>query len=246
MQDRDDPWRSAGTHTRAEVREIFARHAASAPSTEPDAERFDPLPAFLLLPRRGWRALSPRGRIVLAALVVAGLTALALAWPTVERDKRIGAEERARELAASRAATRQALIEDQRPRRAELSAKAKARIAAAGGLESAAAAAIAGAALERGISRDVRGRIQAGTLDGPLLETTCDPVRARSATGASYNCFALRTEHEVSGRKYDTGYRFSARAELPAGTLVWCKENLRALHPTTHMITVPISPECRA
>ena len=36
----------------------------------------------------------------------------------------------------------------------------------------------------------------------------------------------------------------SGRADLPA-TLVWCKENPRPLHPTSYVISVPISPECR-
>ena len=245
MQNRDDPWRGAGADTRAEVREIFARHEASAPATEAGAERFQPLPPFLQLPRRGWGALSPRGRRLLAALVAAALVALAVAWPQVERDKQAGAEQRAQEAAERRAAQRRALIEDQRPRRAELSAQAKARIRAAGGLDSATAAAVAGTALEQGIARDVRARIAAGSLDGPLLGTDCDAVKVRSASGASYNCFALIGRSDVSGRTYDHGYRFSARAELGAGSLVWCKENLPALHPTSYMVSVPISPECR-
>src|SRR5215216_1520801 len=60
MQDRGDSWTRAGADTRADVREIFARHAAATgalPGAAPD--RFDPLPGFLMLPVRGWRALSP-------------------------------------------------------------------------------------------------------------------------------------------------------------------------------------------
>ena len=70
-------------------------------------------------------------------------------------------------------------------------------------------------------------------------------MKVRSASGASYNCFALISRSDVSGRTYDSGYRFSARAELGAGSLAWCKENLPALHPTAYMVSVPISPECR-
>ena len=54
--------------------------------------------------------------------------------------------------------------------------------------------------LEAAIAHDVRSRIAAGKLDGPLLETSCDPVPIRSRLGANYNCFAL------TGRT-DTGER---------------------------------------
>lgn len=209
------------------------------------AERYDPLPSFLLLPVRGWRKLSPRGRLVLVALVVAGLAALAVAWPHVERDKRAGEAERAEQAAERRAVRTRELIEDQRPRRAALSARVRARIRAAGGLQGAAAAGLAAAELESAIARDVRSRIASGHLAGPLLETSCDPVKVRTPRGAGYNCFALTDRTRSGERTLESGYRFSARAELASGTLVWCKENPRPLHPTSHVISVPISPECR-
>jgi hypothetical protein len=176
--------------------------------------------------------------------VLAGLAALAVAWPYVERDKRAGAEQRAAESAERRAARVSELREDQRPRRAALSEQARRRIAAAGGLESEAAARLAGAQLAAAIAADVRARIATRTLAGPLLETTCDPVRERSAAGAGYNCFALTGRRKVAGRTIQSGYRFSARVDLPA-KLVWCKENPRPLHPTSYVISLPISPECR-
>jgi hypothetical protein len=209
------------------------------------AERYDPLPSFLALPVRGWRKLSPRGRRALVALVGAGIAALVIAWPHVERDKRAGEAERAEQAAERRAARTRELIEDQRPRREELSAAVRSRIRAAGGLRAAAAAGLAGAELESAIARDVRSRIASGTLSGPLLETSCDPVKVRSRGGASYNCFALTDRTPSGERTLESGYRFSARAELAAGTLVWCKENPRPLHPTSYVISVPISPECR-
>jgi hypothetical protein len=244
MQDRDDSWGRAGADTRAEVREIFARQGATPPESTPD--RFDPLPNFLMLPIRGWRRLSPRGRIVLAALVAIGLAALAVAWPQVERDKRAGAEERAKEAADRREARRRELVEDQRPRRATLPVDIRQRIRDAGGLTSTPAAALAGSRLETAIARDIRSRIASGKLSGPLLGTSCDPVRVRTASGASYNCFALTNRRRFRERTIESGYRFSARAELGPGTLTWCKENPRPLHPTSYVITVPISPECRS
>jgi hypothetical protein len=134
--------------------------------------------------------------------------------------------------------------EDRCPRRAELPAGARRRVEAAGGLTDDAAARLAGAHLAEAIAADVRSRIRAGTLEGPLLETSCDPVEVRGARGAGYNCFALTGRRETGGRVIESGYRFSARADLPA-KLVWCKENPRPLHPTSYVISIPISPECR-
>lgn len=247
MPDRDDFWRRAGADTRAEVREIFARHAAASEDpSEPARDRFDPLPNFVLLPVRGWRKLSHRGRIVLGIFVAAGLAALAVAWPQVESDKRAGAEQRAQEAAERRAARVRELREDQRPRRAVLPASTRERIRRAGGLTAPLAAALAGGRLETAIARDVRSRIASGKLSGPLLETSCDPVKVRTASGASYNCFALTNRNQVGERVVESGYRFSARAELGAGTLTWCKENPRPLHPTSYVISIPISPACRS
>ena len=96
----------------------------------------------------------------------------------------------------------------------------------------------------RAIDADVRARIRAGTLRGPLLGTSCDPLRERAPRGAGYNCFALINRTRSGERVIVSGYRFSARAELPS-TLVWCKENPRPLHPTSFVLSVPISPECR-
>jgi hypothetical protein len=209
------------------------------PWTPPgQGERYDPLPAFLALPARGFRKLSPRGRRVVVALVVAGVAAIAVAWPYVQR-------ERAAIAAEHRAASLRALVEDQRPRHARLAPPIRRRIDKGGGLQASAAATLVATKLEAGIARDVRARIAAGKLDGPLLETSCDPVTQRSRLGANYNCFALTGRTESGDRVLEQGYRFSARAQLPAGTLAWCKENPRPLHPTSYVLSVPISPECR-
>jgi len=209
------------------------------------AERYDPLPAFLALPARGFRKLSPRGRRIVVALVLAGVAAIAVAWPYVQRDRRAGERERAAIAAEHRAARLRALIEDQRPRRDLLAPPIRRRIDALGGLEAPAAATLVATRLEAAIAHDVRARIAAGKLDGPLLKTSCDPVAVRSRMGANYNCFALSGRSKSGERTLEWGYRFSARAQLPAGTLAWCKENPRPLHPTSYVLSVPISPECR-
>jgi hypothetical protein len=208
-------------------------------------ERYDPLPAFLKLPVRGWRKLSPRGRRVVVALAVVAVAGIAAAWPFVVRDREAGERERARIAAADRAASLRALREDQRPRHAVLTPAVRAEVRAAGGLRDPSAAALVATRLESAIALDVRDRVSAGKLEGPLREVSCDPVRVRSRLGADYNCFALTGRAPSGGRVLESGYRFSARAQLPLGTLAWCKENPRPLHPTSFVLSVPISPECR-
>ncbi len=208
-------------------------------------ERYDPLPSFLRLPQRGWQKLGRTGRIALAILTAAGLVALVLSWPSVERAKQAGERDRARDAEAARAAQRRALIEDQRPRRATLPDSIRTRIGAAGGLTDLGAASLVAGGLEAAIAADVRNRVRAGKLDGPVLSSRCEPVAVRSRLGANYNCFVLINRRRSLGRTYTSGYRFSARAQLPAGTLAWCKENPRPLHPTSYVLSVPISPECR-
>jgi hypothetical protein len=198
-----------------------------------------------MLPVRGWRKLSPRGRRIVGGLILAGAIGITLAWPYVQRGREAGEAERARIAAQQRTARLRALIEDQRPRRGVLSPAVRVRVHASGGLEASSAAGLVAAQLESAIARDVRARIAAGKLEGPLLDSTCDPVRDRSRLGADFNCFALIDRRRVGERVLESGYRFSARAQLPAGTLAWCKENPRPLHPTSYVLSVPISPDCR-
>jgi hypothetical protein len=238
---------SADARARAEIILSTSAPDQEVPKWSPphSGERYDPLPAFLRLPVRGWRKLSPRGRRILAALVVLAVAGIAVAWPYVQRDRRAGERERAAIAAQHRAASLRALVEDQRPRHELLSPAERARVRAAGGFEAAAAANAVATQLEAAIARDVRSRVAAGKLDGPLLETSCRPVAVRSAEGANYNCFALIARTDTGERVLEEGYRFSARAQLPRGTLAWCKENPRPLHPTSYVLSVPISPECR-
>ena len=145
------------------------------------AERYDPLPGFLLLPARGWRTLSPRGRRIVAALALAGLAAIAVAWPQVQRDRRAGEAERAAAAAESRAHSLRVLREDQRPRRAVLPPSLRARLSPGEGLESPVTAGLVAARLDSAITRDLRARIAAGKLGGA---PAARPAATRSGTVA--------------------------------------------------------------
>jgi hypothetical protein len=194
-------------------------------------ERRSPLPGFLTLPARGWRALSRGGRA--AALVLAGAVvalALALVPPALDNAAENEANERAA-IAANRERIRRVLVESQRPRRAVLSAEAA-----------------MAPALARAVRDDARERARAGTLDGPIGRTACERI---TRTGedprfATFTCLVERGGRGTyQGRDLLLGYRFRGRVELASGRAAWCKENPRPLHPDTEeFVTVPVSRAC--
>jgi hypothetical protein len=229
----DDPWLGGRQSTRDEVRAIFERHAAAreAAAATGETERRSPLPNFLTLPARGWRSLSRRGK-AFAAGVAAALLALAVAMvpPALENAAQNEANERAA-IAANRERIRRELVEDQRPRRAQLSASEP----------------IAPALAEQ-VRADARLRARAGTLDGPIGNTACERI---TRTGedpryATFTCLVEQGERGTyRGRDLLLGYRFRGRVERASGQAVWCKENPRPLHPDTEeFVTVPLARAC--
>lgn len=253
MPEREDPWSNAGESTRAEVRAIFARHAASAPGGLPaELERRRPLPGLLGLPKRAWIGLPPVWRGVVAVLGVLLLAGLAIAIPAAVRTSYEVADAAREADARAEAARRRELIEDQRPRSVPVAAAVLDDVRRLGGLTNPAAAGIVGARMEDGITADVQSRIRAGLLEGPVRDTECRPVRDRAAREASYNCFTLSVRRDFGARvlpsskgELSVGYRFSGRADLAAAELVWCKENPPPLHPTSIVVKVPQSARCR-
>ncbi len=229
----EDPWSGAGESTRAEVRDIFARHAATreAAAGAGHDERRSALPGFLRLPVRGWRGLPLAGKLAVAALalVLAALVAALVppALDTADRNERT--ERRLREANLER--LRQGLIADQRPRRAQLQPGDR----SAGGLAQAVAA-------------DAAGRVRRGDLEGPLGPTTCEPVQRTDVDPRApvYTCLVEQgIRGEYQGRALVSGYRFRGRVELSSGQAAWCKENPRPLHPDQEeFVVVPLSEDC--
>lgn len=187
-------------------------------------ERYEPLPGFTRLP--GWLlgklSRRARRRLAVAAVVIGVVVSLLLA-DLIATGHRQAAEQRKRD-AATLAQFKRDLAEDQRPRRA--------RLAPGTG---------PGAALERAVTADVRARVKAGLLEGPVVGTSCTAIG--NAPGA-FHCFTLSTRRR-STRTIEVGYRFSAKADTAAGTLAWCKRNPRPLHPdTSGFIVLPVSKDC--
>jgi hypothetical protein len=233
-----NPWSGAGSRTREEVREIFARQVAPPrPVEERGSERRAPLPNVLSLPGRLWRMLPPLGKVAVGLLLAAAAAlAVALVPPALENAGENRENER-RAAAANRERIRRTLVEEQRPRRATLAPPADA------------SAGEVAARVEPLVAGDARDRVAAGDLAGPIGATTCEPIdrRSRQPGFLVVTCLAARGRQQgvYRDRALVSGYRFRARVELATGAVAWCKENPRPLHPDTEeFVVVPLSRAC--
>jgi hypothetical protein len=233
----ENPWSGAGENTRQEVREIFAQHArASAEAVPRGEERRRPLPNLFRLPGQLWRLLPVWGKVAVG-LLLAALAALAavLVPPALDNAGENRANQR-RAAAANFAEIRRMLVEDQRPRRATLSLPAGAVPAEIARL------------VAPHVQADARTRVRAGTLDGPIEQTSCRPLRRSQDAGSLVlTCLAEQFREADAYRDRDvvSGYRFRARVDLATGAVAWCKENPRPLHPDTEeFVVVDLSRAC--
>jgi hypothetical protein len=231
----EDPWKGGGKATRAEVREIFARHEAarrSESAASGPGERHSAVPGFLSLPARGWSLLSSRGRAVVVAVAAALVALVAVLLPPALETASENRVKARSESAANRERIRRELVEQQRPHRARLDATAP-----------------VAAALAEVVGADARRRVGSGTLDGPVGHTSCRPVRRRDGDPAHavYTCLVERARRGGAYRDRDIviGYRFRARVELATGAAVWCKESPPPLHgDQEEFVKVPVSQAC--
>jgi len=248
MPERENLWGHAGESTRAEVRDIFARHAASRPAGVPaEFERRRPLPGLLGLPKRAWIGLPPVWRGVVVVLGVLAAVGLAIVVPAALRYGNEVADATRAADARAQAERRRELIQDQRPRSAPIGAESLRAVRRLGGLTSPAAAALLVRQLENEITTDVQGRIRAGLLEGPVRGADCRPTLNRAPRSASYNCFTLSERREFGDQPWkglSVGYRFIAKATLAPALLVWCKQNPPPMHPTSVVVNVPLSTRC--
>ncbi len=195
-------------------------------------ERRSPLPGFLSLPARGWQALSRGGRAAVVTLAAALLVvAVLLVPPALDNAAQNEADERAA-IAANRERIRRDLVQQQRPRRARLDRSTPVV-----------------AAVAEEVGADARARVRAGTLEGPVSETSCRPLRRSDGDPlhAGFTCLAERGRRGEAyrGRDIVLGYRFRARVKLATGVAVWCKESPPPLHADQEeFVKVPVSPAC--
>lgn len=194
-------------------------------------ERRSPLPNFLTLPARGWRALSGRGRAVVVALA-ALLVALAVVFvpPALDNASENEANERAA-IAENRERIRRTLVEQQRPRWTVLPPGEP-----------------IAPALAAHVQADARVRAREGTIEGPIGNTDCERIErtGEDSRFATFTCLVERGERGTyRGRDLLLGYRFRGRVELGSGSAAWCKENPPPLHgDQEEFVKVPVSREC--
>lgn len=89
-------------------------------------------------------------------------------------------------------------------------------------------------ALERAIAGDIRQRIGAGQLTGPLEGVTCAATGAHAGSGEEYRCTV---------RSAGISYPFQAVVDRQDRQLTWCKIDQPATADAGP--EVPISPRCR-
>src|SRR5688500_17360740 len=164
-----------------------------------------------------------RSRLKLAAALGALALVIAvgalLASPAIDRSKDRAAERDARETAARQAAKRARLTVEQRPRSARLGAGAPL------------------SALAAAVQADAKARVAAGTLDGPVQQTECEPYPAAEARRLQelaqpsgrrgYLCEVTTTTIRATDESPAGGlaYPFLAVIDYDAGRITWCKAN---------------------
>jgi hypothetical protein len=164
----------------------------------------------------------PKRRLLVWGLVAALVlgAAAAIIIPLIDKGKSEGAAERRRAQEAFVASELRRLAKDQTPHSGQstthpaLTAKTRATV-----LDD----------LKASITADARGRVQAGTIDGPIARTTCDPVPSlTTARRGIYRCLAVNgSDRSVKGYPFFTGYPFVANVDFRRGSFVWCKLNPR-------------------
>jgi predicted nucleic acid-binding Zn ribbon protein len=254
-QQQDDPWAAARAAQRDDVRAALApreRHcpACGAPQgaggrtcTECGAD----------LTARYAKGASRRKQLyaALAALVLIAISIpIVLSWREDASGERSRAEQR---QAALEAAERERLTRDARPIRAE----GRPAAAGAGPLEHRAALVTQS---ERLITADARERVAAGTIDGDIEGTQCNPFPETQERRAAeqdpalavgrYDCVAYTSRFdlpELQGRKRTGlfGYPYWLVVDYADAQLVWCKVTPRAGEGGRSLAAVPVPEPCR-
>ena len=215
-----------------------SRTPSTANSGDPRLTRWETVGAWLHIwtPPKGlevppvpWRKLALWGLV--GALVIGAAAAIAV--PRINKSKAQGAAERARQAAAADNAERARLRADQRVHKLVVPA----------GVAPV-------AALQAAITADAKARVQAKTISGPVLSTSCE--RAGTATiqfphSSVYKCF-VNTASGIPGEGGDvlgTGYPFVATIYTATRRLAWCKENPHADEKGSKGdVRVKVSPVC--
>jgi len=199
--------------------------AKSAHATGPHASWWEVLGAWLHVwtPPRDVEIPSPRRAVVVTVVLVAAavVVALTLVAPAIDRTKERDAAQSAREREANRAAIRVRMVAEQRAKFAR--APRVARLYAAGRREASLAALTVAA---RGsVDKDIRARVAAGVLSGPILRVQCSSRSSERGARVHLDCLAVTADRAHKIHELLLGHPFVVGASLRDGRYAWCKDN---------------------
>ncbi|MDX6667686.1 MAG: hypothetical protein QOK04_1066 [Solirubrobacteraceae bacterium] len=188
----------------------------------------------------------PKRKLAIGGAAAALLLAALAAWivPRIDESKRATARAERRRAVVLTANERTRLAADQ-----QLHQGGAPGLAEKGGTG---ASGLLVAALERSITLDARQRVAAGTLKGPILQTSCHPYTRTGAAPRSapdkYECTAVTAEIQPSVRNVagQSGYPFWARVNFSASSYVWCKINPRPSERAigSELVAVALPAQC--
>lgn len=251
----DQGWGAARETARSEVAEALAPRERLCPvcgTTSVTSGRFCPTCGadYASRPRRR------PGRRVLVICVVALLAVIVTSAAIVPGLRRAAADREARQAERQRAleaAERERIAREARPHRA---AGPQPRA----GQDALAHRAVLVRRAEVLVTRDARARVRAGTLDGSIAGTVCEPfpdTLARLQLEASirtpagrYQCVAFQRRFklpEAQGRSRTglLGFPYWVVIDYRRATLVWCKVTPRAGEGGRTLASVPVPRPCR-
>jgi hypothetical protein len=232
-------WADARARVRAEVQEAFAPRPQTCPSCGREAatsSRHCPHcgASYVVVQPK----LSKRAKLAIGAGAATLLAAAGIAWllasPSIDNSKHEAAERAAAQQAAFiRSETKRLTIEERlHSGRAALSGEKPAALVTD---------------LQNAITADSLARVKAGSLDGPIHGTTCEPVKMGplqpTAVRGGYQCIAVNANIpkgvEVGGQ---IGYPFWAVVNYRRGTFAWCKVNPKPGEKATQTIEPVVNP----
>lgn len=237
--DSSPAWAEARERARAEVHAIFAPTAQTCPSCgHEDSTAARACPHCGASYVHNQPKLSRRAKLTIAgacaALAVAGGVTWLLVSPSIDRTKQHEAERAAAEQAAFLSSERRRLTVDERLRTARAALPKESRAALVSDLE-------------RSITADARARVRAGTIAGPIEDTSCQAVNVGplvpDARRGGYQCVAVQAKiAKVSESGGLLGYPFWAIVEYRRGTFAWCKVNPRGGERAVQSLEPVVSP----
>ena len=176
-----------------------------------DEQRYEPLPSLIELPAWGWRRLSRRARVGLAATLLAVVAITVVLVPAMRADQRAHEAAALRERAAQHAQAIRDLRAEQRPHFARSHAATRAGVL--GDLRAA-------------IVSDARAR----SLPGPILRAACEPFPktlrpAPARPTGNFACVAITAEIDrtASSAAGVLGHPYRARVDFTSGRFAFCK-----------------------